>query len=216
MSAGLGGYALARYGGRSLLGSLVALGLLHRAATGHCAVYKALGVDTKDPTTPTFSRPSVHLSKSVIIGAKPEEIYPFFSRDLERLAALSPEVLSLERLGTGLSRWTVQTPVGKHTFESQIVEREENRRLTWVCEESLFPHSGEVTLQPGLRGTTVRVSMDYQPPGGALTAHLSRITGKEPHEALERALYNLQSLLEAGEVPRALASNGKSGKELSR
>lgn len=216
VSAGLGGFALARYGGRSLLGTAVALGLIQRASTGHCAIYQALGVDTKDPSTPTFSPASVSLTKSIVVQATPEQIYPFFSRDLERLVALSPEVVSLERLGTSLSRWTVKTPVGKQTFDSEIVERQENRHLSWVCRDGMFPHSGEIHLEPGVRGTTVRVSMEYRPPGGAVTAQLARITGKEPHEALERTLYNLRSLLEAGEVPVASAADQPMTKELTR
>lgn len=214
ISAGLGGYALARYGGQSLFGTLLAAALIHRAATGRCSVYKALGVDSKDPTTPTFSRPSVFLSKAVIIDSTPEQIYPFFTSRLEELAALSPEVVSIETLGQGTSRWTVRTPVGRHSFTSTIVERQENRHLTWSCEESRFPHRGEITLRPGPRGTTLRVCITYQPPGGALMAQLSRITGKEPHEALERTLYNLQALLETGEVPRAKPQNGKARKEI--
>lgn len=204
ISAGLGGFALARYGGRSVLGTILAAGLIQRAATGHCALYQALGIDTKDPTTPTFSRPTVQLSRSVTIRATPEQIFGFFSRDLERMTEISPEVLSLERLTSDLSRWTVQTPVGKHTFESRIVEREPDRHLSWTCEEGRFPHSGEVHLMPGPRGTTVRVNISYQTPGGVPVAQLARLSGHEPHEALQRALYNLQSLLEAGEVPQSM------------
>lgn len=198
ISAGLGGFALARYGGRCLFGVLLAAALIHRAATGRCSAYRSLGGDARDSTTPTPV--SVFLSKAVIIRALPEQIYPYFTSDLEKLALLSPEVLSLEYLGQGRSRWTVQTPLGKQSFESRIVAYKRNRRLTWSCKNALIPHSGEVTLRPGPRGTTVRVSITYQPPGGALTAQLSRLTGIEPHEALERALYNLQALLETGEV----------------
>lgn len=216
MSAGFGGFALARYGGRSAVGSLFAAGLLHRALSGHCTVYNSLGINTKDPDTPTFVRPSVQVTKSVMIKATPEQIYPFFSRDLERLIALSPEIVSLERLGSGLSRWTVVTPVGRRSFESQLVKREENRRLAWECSDKFVPHEGEIVLTPGPRGTEVRVSMSYHPPAPALAAQLSRLTGHEPHEALERALYNLQSLLEAGEVAKAKLSNGQARKELVR
>jgi uncharacterized membrane protein len=218
VSAGLGGFALARYGRSSVLGTVLAAGLLQRAFTGHCAVYQALGVDTHDPTTPTFQRPSVKLSKAVTINAPPEQIYPFFTNRLEALVALSPEVVSLERLDDGGSIWTVQTPIGKHTFASQIVGQVENRSVAWRSDDNRFPHQGEVTLQPGPRGTTVRVSMEYQPPGGAPVAHLSRITGKEPHEALERTLYQLQSLLETGEIARSNThpyENALAGKELT-
>lgn len=219
VSAGLGGFILARYGGRSLLGTALAIGLIQRAATGYCQVYNAIGIDSKDPTTPYLPTPTVHVSKVITIRATPEQIYPFFSRDLEKLIALSPEVLDLERLGTGLSRWTVQTPIGKHTFISEIVERQENKRLAWACTESRYPHSGQITLEPGDRGTTVRVSIDYRVPGGNLGAQLGRLTGHEPHEALQRALYNLQSLLETGEVPQSKPSkpaNGVVGTEMIR
>lgn len=220
VSAGLGGFILARYGGRSILGTALAVGLIQRAATGHCQVYSALGIDSKDPTTPyLLPTPPVHVSQAILIRATPEQIYPFFSRDLEKLVALSPEVLELQRMGTGLSRWTVQTPIGQHTFISEIVERKENERLAWACTESRYPHSGQITLEPGDRGTTLRVSIDYRVPGGNLTAQIGRLTGHEPHEALQRALYNLQSLLETGEVPQAKPSkpaNGVVGTEMAR
>lgn len=218
VSAGLGGFVLARYGGRSVFGTVLAAGLLHRAATGHCAVYQTLGVDTADPSTPLLERSSVPLSKSIMVDAPPETLYPFFTEELSRLASLSPEVISVESLDADRSRWTVRTPVGRHTFESKIVERVENRSLRWECEDERFPHQGEVTLTPGPRGTVVRVAMTYHTPGGALAAQLSRVTGHEPHEALERTLCNLRSLLEAGEIPRSNThpNSELTGKEIAR
>lgn len=218
LSAGIGGYALARYGGRSLFGTVLAAGLLHRAATGQCAVYKAMGINSADPSTPLLERSSVKLSKSIVIGAPPEEIYPFFSHQLARLARLSPEVVELEQLDESRSRWTVQTPVGRHSFESRVVDQLENRSVRWECDDSRLPHQGEVTLTPGLRGTVVRVAMEYHPPGGSVTAQLSRLTGHEPHEALERTLQNLRSLLETGEIPRSQTHPNPdlTGKELVR
>lgn len=216
VSAGLGGFLLARYGRQSLFGALLGLGLVHRAATGHCAVYQALGVDTRDPSTPTLpERGSVHVTKSVLIRATPDQIYPYFTHKLETLVALSPEVLSLERLGEGCSRWTVDTPLGAHTFDSQIVFRVPDQSVDWECRDGKIPHSGEVLLEEGPRGTIVRVTIDYSPPGGALLAQLARLSGKEPHEALERALYNLQCLLEAGEVPLAQPTDDPTPEEVA-
>lgn len=203
LSAGLGGLALVRYGKSSVLGTVLAAGLLQRAATGHCSVYKAMGVDTHDPSTPTFARPSVTLTKAVTISADPETIFPFFSTQLERWVELSPEVVSIIRLDHQESDWSVKTPVGETTFRSHMISSEENRRIAWMCEDGHFPHSGEVVLEPSGRGTSVRISMEYRPPGGKPAATLGRLTGLEPHEALERALYNLRSHLEAGEIPIA-------------
>ncbi len=218
VSAGLGGFALARYGGRSVFGSVLAAGLLHRAATGQCAVYRAIGVDTADPSTPLLERSSVQLSKSVVINASPEALFPFFTNDLVKLARLSPEVVAVEKIDQDRSRWSVKTPIGRHEFESRVVERVDNRSVRWECLDSRFPHQGEVTLTPGIRGTVVRVSMEYHTPGGNLAAQLSRVTGHEPHEALERTLWNLRSLLETGEIPRSDTHPNQdlTGKEIAR
>ena len=218
VTAGLAGFALARYGGRSLFGTALAAALLHRAATGHCSLYQAAGIDTSVPSMPLLQRSSIQLSKSIVINAGPERIYPLFSTRLEKLAQLSPEVLKLEKIDTDISRWTVRTPVGYHSFESRIVSRLENQQLSWECNDTKFPHRGQVILTPEARGTVVRVSMDYHVPGGAVSAQLARVSGHEPHEALERTLFNLRSLLETGEIPRSVTHPNPSlaGKETTR
>lgn len=218
VSAGLGGFALARYGGRSVFGTVLAAGLLHRAATGQCAVYRAIGVDTADPSAPLLEKSSIQLNKSIVIDAPPEALFPFFTNDLARLARLSPEVLAVEKVDDERSRWSVKTPIGQHSFESRVVEKVDNRSVRWECDDTRFPHQGEVTLTPGIRGTVVRVSMEYHTPGGNLAAQLSRVTGHEPHEALERTLWNLRSLIETGEIPRSDTHPNQdlTGKEIAR
>ncbi len=213
LSAGLGGLALMRYSRKSALGTVLAAGLLQRAATGHCAVYQALGVNTQPASTPTLEPASVKLTKSVTIQAEPTEIYPFFTSNLERLVELSPEVLALERVSDTESRWTVSTPIGDTTFLSRVISEEKPHHVSWMCEEGHIPHSGEVLISPGSRGTLVCVTLEYRPPGGKLAATLARVTGKEPHEALERTLYNLRALVETGEIPTASPQPVGAGKD---
>ncbi len=86
-ASAIGGGALAVYGltrrspGGLLLSALGA-GMLYRGATGHCNVYKALGVSTatsrEDESRSATVARDVHMEKSVTINKPPAELYSFW------------------------------------------------------------------------------------------------------------------------------------------
>jgi uncharacterized membrane protein len=57
------------------------------------------------------------------------------------------------------------------------------------------------TPGPQGRGTEVRVTLDYQPPGGGLGAAVARLFGEEPSQQVMDDLRHFKELMEAGEIP---------------
>ena len=52
----------------------------------------------------------------------------------------------------------------------------------------------------GGRGTTVRVSLKYDPPGGALGALVARLFGENPDQQIDEDLRRFKQLIESGET----------------
>src|SRR6186997_1805691 len=104
-ASAVAGGALVAYGlkqggiGGTIL-SLLGGGMLVRGATGHCHVYDALGVDTKDRRSP-FKRSSlltgkVHVTKALTINKSQAELYEFW-RNFENLPIFMRHLESVTR-----------------------------------------------------------------------------------------------------------------------
>jgi Protein of unknown function DUF72 len=65
-----------------------------------------------------------------------------------------------------------------------------------------FESAGSIRFDkaPQNRGTTLRLILQYIPPGGAPSAMVSKVFGKDPEPAVENDLRRLKQLLEAGEI----------------
>lgn len=50
-------------------------------------------------------------------------------------------------------------------------------------------------------GTEVKVTMEYNPPGGAVGAVVAKFFGENPDQQLEEDLNRFKQLMENGEVP---------------
>jgi uncharacterized membrane protein len=54
---------------------------------------------------------------------------------------------------------------------------------------------------PGSRGTEVRVTLKFDPPGGKLGAGLARLFGESPEGQIMDDLRHFKQLMETGETP---------------
>lgn len=63
-------------------------------------------------------------------------------------------------------------------------------------------HAGSVHFTPatGGRGTVVRMVMDYEPPGGRMSAIAAKFIGESPDQKVQASLRRLKMLFETGEV----------------
>jgi uncharacterized membrane protein len=211
-SALVGG-AMAIYGltRRTWSGAVLALvggTLIYRGSTGHCHMYEALGVNTAGTETdnPLVSVPAdrgVKVEKSVTINKSPEELYRFW-RSFENLPRFMNHLESVKETGEGRSHWVAKAPAGKTVeWDAEIYNEKENELIAWrSLEGSDVDNAGSVRFEPapGGRGTVVRVTLKYDPPGGIIGATIAKLFGEEPSQQIEEDLHRFKQVMETGET----------------
>ena len=198
-----GGAALIAYGlkrRRSRGGlSLAWLGgsLVLRGISGWCALYGLLGIDRSEAGVATRGNLGVKVERSMVFDEPPEKLYAFW-RDFRNLPSIMPHVESVSCFPDGRSHWRVKGPMGsKLEWDAQIINDRPNEVIAWRTDEGArVEHAGSVRFerQPG-GGTLVRVSLQYNPPGGELAHLATALFGADPGERIDEDLLRLKEAL---------------------
>jgi uncharacterized membrane protein len=193
---GIGGLALTAVGG----------GLAWRGVSGHCNVYKAIGVNTADQKN---QRAGIHhgegikVERSVTINKSPEELYRFWS-NLENLPRFMEHLESVRVLDDKISHWIAKGPLGTSIeWDAEIINKKENELIAWrSVEGATVPNAGSVRFEgkSGAIGTVVKVSLSYAPPGGIIAATFAKLFGEEPQQQVEEDLRRFKQVMETGET----------------
>lgn len=204
----LAGAGLKRGGvGGAVMGLAGAI-LLHRGATGHCNVYAAVGVNTASGDVGTRRAASaakragrgVRLEASATVNRMAEELYAYW-RDFTHAPSYMDRILSVRASDEWRSVWTAEGPRGA-TIEwtSEVTEDEPGRRIAWrSLPGSDLPNRGSVDFIPGRLGeTTVRHTMELDPPGGMVGEAIARLMHDWTEEMMEADLRRFKTLMEAG------------------
>lgn len=210
VACGIAGGALALYGLRQrtvkgLLLTVAGAALLHRGATGHCNTYDLLGITTNTNTTAADATAPVakdiHVEKSITIGKSPSELYTFW-RDFENLPKFMSHLESVVCVTPNRSHWIAKGPAGKFVeWDAEVYNEKPNELIAWRSLEGEVTNAGSVRFEDaGERGTVVRVVLNYNAPGGKLSALVARLLGGEPGQMIEDDLRRLKQILETGEV----------------
>lgn len=191
--------------GMALLGTA----FLRRGITGFCYTYQALGIRTAAPAQGrNVSVPyelGVRVDEAITIDRPRAEVYQFW-RNLENLAEFMEHVESVRTLpGEMKSHW-VATGVGGRRMEwdAEIINDIPNQLIGWrSLENSDVANAGSVHFEDasGGRGTEVRIELQYNPPGGAVGALVSKLFGGEPSDQIRNDLKRLKTRLETGVIP---------------
>lgn len=199
------GMGLTRRGG--WLAALAGGGLLYRAITGHCHCYEALGIDTHSQSDQTTrgveAQHGLRADYAITIQKPPEELYRFW-RNLENLPRVMRHVESVNSLGGSRSHWKASGPMGVTLeWDAEVINERENALIAWQSIEGSQVHTaGSVhfTPTPHDRGTTVRVEMKYDPPGGKPVAALAHLFGQGLQQDLREDLRRFKQQMEANEI----------------
>jgi len=192
-----------------LLESAVGGYLVCRGATGKCAVYDALGLDTyhrdgrgaADP----IAEEGVRVEQSMLVGKPAEELYKFW-HDFENLPRIMTHLAAVRRTGDGRTHWVAQVPklAGmKVEWDAEVTADEPNRRIGWrSLPGSQVDTFGEVRFEkaPGERGTFVHVVMSYVPPAGKLGHAIAWLLNETPQQKMRDDLRNFKRIMEVGEI----------------
>lgn len=201
----LAAYGLRRRSAGGLILTLAGAALLHRGGTGHCNTYQALGITTASNTQHDADvARDVHVEKSIIIDKSPEELYSFW-RDFENLPRFMDHLESVNSVGFNRWHWVAKGPVGtRPEWDAEIYNEKPNELIAWRSLDGAITNAGSVHFEPapGERGTQVKVVLNYNAPGGKISALLAKLFGQEPGQMIEEDLRRLKQVLETGEIAR--------------
>ncbi|MEZ2321680.1 MAG: SRPBCC family protein [Microcoleus sp.] len=192
----IGGGALVLFGlsQRSLRGALLAA-----AGGGLAARGLGIGEELKLPDMPQ----SIKVEKTVTINKPADELYRFW-RDFENLPRFMKHLKYVKVIDESRSHWIASAPMGNSLeWDAEIVREEENRLIAWASVAGAeVENSGFVRFQPGPegRGTEVKVVLEYNPPGGAITATVAKLFGEAPQQQIADDLGRFKQFMETGEI----------------
>ena len=203
LGSGLVAFGLIR---RSRAGwTLAATGasLLYRGLSGNCAVYHALGIDRASDKEGRRGNLGVKIEREMSIEEPAEKLYRFW-RDFRNLPTIMPNVESVTVQSDTRSHWVVKGPMGA-TFEwdAEIINDKPNELIAWRTDGARVESAGSVRFEPRPDGgTLVRVSLQYNPPGGELAHMISAVFGEDPGGRIEEDLTRLKEALERAHEDR--------------
>ena len=214
IASAVGGAGLAIYGltRGSLPGVLLALvggSLVYRDVTGHCNVYEALGVDTakakqRSGQVSVPGNRGIKVEHSVTVNRAPDELYQFW-RKFENLQRFMQHLESVTQTSEKRSHCVARAPLGTTIeWDYEIINEKPDDLIAWrSLERSDVDNAGSVRFSKatGGRGTEVTVSLEYDPPGGAVGAAIAKLFGEEPKQQVTEDLRRFKQLMEAGELP---------------
>ena len=156
------------------------------------------------------------IGRTVTIDRPREEIYAFW-RDFPNLAQVMENIERIDTLDEKRSHWVVKAPGGKTVeWEAVVTDDVPGELIAWQSVEGAdVSSSGRVEFldaAPG-RGTMVRATFAYDPPGGMIGEWIAKIFQREPNVQTRRDLRRLKQFLETGEVTSSASPSGRKGED---
>jgi uncharacterized membrane protein len=152
------------------------------------------------------------VGRTVTIDRPRSEIYAFW-RDFSNLARVMENVERIDVIDPRRSHWVVKGPGGKTVeWDSVVTDDEPDRLIAWQSVEGAdIRNSGRVEFidaAPG-RGTMVRATIAYDPPGGVIGEWIAKLFQREPALQTRRDLRRLKQLLETGEISNSASPSAR-------
>ena len=143
------------------------------------------------------------VGRTVTINRPRAELYAFW-RDFNNLAVFMENIDSVQSLDDKRSHWSVKAPGGKTVeWDALITEDAAESLIAWEAAPGAdIKNTGRVEFfdaAPG-RGTEVRVTIVYDPPGGEIGKLIAKLFQKEPKVQARRDLRRFKQLMETGEI----------------
>jgi uncharacterized membrane protein len=196
---------------RSLRGALMAI------AGGTLAYHGTMSQKSlKDTVTEaTGIDKGIRVEKTVTIQNKSvEELYQFW-HNFENLPTFMKHLKSVTVVDGTRSHWVANAPLGNSVeWDADIITDRANQLITWTSVPgSDVDNSGFVrfTAAPEGRGTEVKVVIEYNVPGGAVTAAIAKVFGENPEQQVGDDLRRFKMLMETGEL--AISQGQSSGRQ---
>jgi uncharacterized membrane protein len=146
---------------------------------------------------------SLKVEKTVTIRKSAEELYNYW-HNFENLPTFMKHVKSVTVVDGTRSHWIANAPLGQSVeWDADLIKDEPNHLIAWASAENAeVSNSGFVRFSPapGDRGTEVKVVLEYDIPGGRVSAAIAKLFGEEPEQQIGDELRRFKQLMEAGEI----------------
>jgi uncharacterized membrane protein len=188
----LGGLGLAALGGA----------LVYRGMTGHCAMYERLGMNTAERADGVRGNLGTKIERTIFVAAPTDRIYRFW-RNFANLPRFMDALDSVQVLDSRRSHWIAKGPGGVRVeWDAEIINEIPDELIAWRSGGGSVDHAGSVHFEPGPggRGTSVRVALQYDPPGGSAGHAVAALFGADAGTRVEQDLANLKRVMESGEA----------------
>src|SRR5262249_31062282 len=193
-----------------VLGSIGALWLIARGASGYCPVNAAVGrARRRDDTRTALGGPrGVGVRESITIEKAAQEGFDFW-KDPPNLPLFMGKVKRVQLLEGGRSHWVVRGPAGVPLeWDAELINEIDGELIAWRSLAGAdVASAGSVHFRPrAMTRTEVTVTLQYDPPGGKTGAMLAWLIGQSPASQLRADLQRLKQRLHA---PDRTACRGK-------
>jgi uncharacterized membrane protein len=203
----IGGTALALFGLKRFSLTRLALAaagasLVYRGVTGYCSLYQRLGITTADEGDGVRGNLGTKLERSITVYAPVDRVFRFW-RNFTNLPRIMENLESVQAIDPRRSHWIAKGPGGVRVeWDAEIINEIPNELVAWRSTSGNVDHAGSVHFEPGPggRATVVRVSMQYDPPGGSAGHALATLFGGDAGARIERDLQNFKSVIESEAV----------------
>lgn len=163
-------------------------------------------VDDAPVTASKTIKPERELfAEAVTINRPAADLYSFW-REQPNLAQVMENVISIEPVDGHSARWTVKGPAGTTvSWVAVITEDEPGHHITWQSTpDSQIANSGRIEFREAdQRGTVVRATIAYDPPGSTPGKLAAKLLQREPRIQTRRDLHRFKQLMETGEISTA-------------
>lgn len=182
-------------------------GLIYRGLTGHCSLYRNLGINTARSSSSAVgvrARRGCKVEHSLAIQRPAEELFSAW-RDVAKLAGILRHVESVEEMDDRRSHWVARGPMRTRLeWDAEIINERKPDLIAWrSLPGSEVDTAGSIHFRPlaNQRGTLVTVSLKYDPPGGRISAALAEMLDAGLETRIKEDLRRFKNLAEAGEIP---------------
>jgi uncharacterized membrane protein len=179
---------------------------------GDAPLHTALNVDTDGINEAGLEAHSGDrlVGRTVTINRPRQELYEFW-RDLRNLPHFMENIHGISVSDDNRSHWVVDAPGGRQVeWDSVLTEDQPGTLLAWQSVEGAsVRNSGRIEFLDSTngRGTLVKATIVYDPPGGNLGRLVAKLFEKEPNIQVRRDLRRFKQLMEAGEVATSTPPN---------
>lgn len=189
-----------------------------RGATGSCPVYRAMGVSTgaadavlQGPARRALggraatvnARNAIKVERAVTIDVPRKVLFAYW-RDFTNLPRFMEHLEAVTVSPDARSHWTAKAPAGRTVeWDAELVNEIPDALIAWKSVgDTNVPNAGAVNFSdaPGGRGTIVKVTLDYEPPGGRMGNLIARLFGEDPDRQVREDLRKFKQLMEVGEI----------------